>query len=206
MSKGAIEQVSRVLAKDLGARGMTVNTVSPGPVDTALFRAGKPQKVMDFIASQNPNNRLALPEDIAPMVAFLASPAAQWVNGQNIRVNGVSPRLNSHYVSMVNLTHALLFRRVSLCKCFAVTVCSETNIPFIPRLFVKRQLISLGSSLVLYGQWRIMMRGIVFKITPDMEMFPVLYSPVSGASNAWGHFIYIKGARLPVLLTSHSSH
>ncbi|KAF8912446.1 hypothetical protein CPB85DRAFT_1375749 [Mucidula mucida] len=88
MSKGAIEQVSRVLAKDLGARGMTVNTVSPGPVDTALFRAGKPQKVMDFIASQNPNNRLALPEDIAPMVAFLASPAAQWVNGQNIRVNG----------------------------------------------------------------------------------------------------------------------
>ncbi|KAF8881877.1 hypothetical protein BD779DRAFT_1612543 [Infundibulicybe gibba] len=89
-SKGAIEQISRVLAKDLGGKGLTVNTVSPGPVDTTLFRAGKPQKVIDMIAGQNPNNRLAEPEDIAPMVAFLASPAAQWVNGQNIRVNGVS--------------------------------------------------------------------------------------------------------------------
>lgn len=89
-SKGAIEQISRVLAKDLGAKGVTVNTVSPGPVDTALFREGKPQHVMDMVAKQNPNNRLAQPEDIAPMVAFLASPAAQWVNGQNIRVNGVS--------------------------------------------------------------------------------------------------------------------
>ncbi|KAF9024562.1 NAD(P)-binding protein [Hymenopellis radicata] len=88
MSKGAIEQVSRVLAKDVGGRGITVNTVSPGPVDTTLFRAGKPQKLIDFIATQNPNNRLALPEDIAPMVTFLASPAALWVNGQNIRVNG----------------------------------------------------------------------------------------------------------------------
>jgi 3-oxoacyl-[acyl-carrier protein] reductase len=76
--------------KDLGAQGLTVNTVSPGPVDTELFRAGKPEEVKKFIASQNPNNRLAQPEDIAPMVAFLVSPAAQWVNGQNIRVNGVS--------------------------------------------------------------------------------------------------------------------
>ncbi|PBK65880.1 NAD(P)-binding protein [Armillaria solidipes] len=88
ISKGAIEQTSRVLAKDLGARGMTVNTISPGPVDTELFRAGKPQKVIDMIASQNPSNKLGLPEEIAPVVSFLASPAAQWVNGQNIRVNG----------------------------------------------------------------------------------------------------------------------
>ncbi|KAF9456012.1 hypothetical protein BDZ94DRAFT_1302782 [Collybia nuda] len=87
-SKGAIEQISRVLAKDLGTQGLTVNTVSPGPVDTDLFRAGKPEHVQKFIAGQNPNNRLALPEDIAPMVAFLVSPAARWVNGQNIRVNG----------------------------------------------------------------------------------------------------------------------
>lgn len=89
MSKGAIEQCSRVLAKDLGGRGLTVNTISPGPVDTTLFRAGKPQKVIDMIAAQNPNNRLAQPEDIAPIVAFIASPAAQWINGQNIRANGV---------------------------------------------------------------------------------------------------------------------
>jgi 3-oxoacyl-[acyl-carrier protein] reductase len=89
-SKGAIEQISRVLAKDLGRKGLTVNTFSPGPVDTTLFRAGKPQQVIDAIAAQNPNNRLGLPEDIAPLVAFIASPAAQWVNGQNLRANGVS--------------------------------------------------------------------------------------------------------------------
>uniref|UniRef100_A0A0W0FUQ6 Short-chain dehydrogenase reductase sdr n=1 Tax=Moniliophthora roreri TaxID=221103 RepID=A0A0W0FUQ6_MONRR len=87
-SKGAVEQISRVLAKDLGTKGLTVNTVSPGPVDTPLFRDGKPQHIIDMIAAQNPSNRLAQPEDIAPIVAFLARPEAQWINGQNIRVNG----------------------------------------------------------------------------------------------------------------------
>ncbi|KAG6820902.1 hypothetical protein H0H93_009676 [Arthromyces matolae] len=87
-SKGAIEQITRVLAKDLGARGITVNMVSPGPVDTDLFRAGKPDNVIAAIAAQNPSNRLGLPEDIAPIVSFVSSPAAQWINGQNVRVNG----------------------------------------------------------------------------------------------------------------------
>ncbi|TFK33618.1 hypothetical protein BDQ12DRAFT_690949 [Crucibulum laeve] len=89
-TKGAIEQISRVLARDLGARGITVNTVSPGAVDTALFREGKSTGVIDFIAKSNPAKRLGEPEDIAPVIAFLASAAAQWVNGQNIRVNGAS--------------------------------------------------------------------------------------------------------------------
>lgn len=89
-SKGAIEQISRVLAKDLGSRGITVNTISPGAVDTPLFRTGKNQQAIDSISRQNPNGRLGLPEDIAPTVAFIASPAAQWLNGQNIRVDGVS--------------------------------------------------------------------------------------------------------------------
>lgn len=89
-SKGAIEQISRVLAKDLGRNGITVNTISPGPVDTTLFREGKPPHVIAAIAEQNPNNRIGLPEDIGPLVAFLSSPAAQWINGQNLRINGVS--------------------------------------------------------------------------------------------------------------------
>jgi len=87
-SKGAIEQISRVLAKDLASRGITVNTVSPGPVDTPLFREGKTEQQIQFITGLNPSKRLGLPEDIAPTVSFLASPAATWVNGQNIMVNG----------------------------------------------------------------------------------------------------------------------
>ncbi|KAJ7720862.1 hypothetical protein DFH07DRAFT_858290 [Mycena maculata] len=87
-TKGAVEQISRILAKDLGARGITVNTVSPGPVDTPLFRQGKPQQLIDTIAKFAPSGRLGAVEDIAPVVSFLASPAAQWVNGQNIPVNG----------------------------------------------------------------------------------------------------------------------
>jgi 3-oxoacyl-[acyl-carrier protein] reductase len=81
-----------VLAKDLGSRGITVNTISPGPVDTPQFREGKPQSVLDSIAKQNPSRRLGEPDDIAPIVAFLGSQAAQWITGQNIRVNGVSCR------------------------------------------------------------------------------------------------------------------
>ncbi|KAM6489927.1 hypothetical protein JOM56_014506 [Amanita muscaria] len=89
-SKGAIEQVARVLSKDLGNKGITVNTVSPGPLDTVQFREGKSQKWIDFFSKQSPSNRLGLLEDVAPLVTFLASPAAQWINGQNMRVNGGS--------------------------------------------------------------------------------------------------------------------
>ncbi|KAF9564201.1 NAD(P)-binding protein [Agrocybe pediades] len=89
-TKGAIEQISRVLAKDLGSRGITVNTVSPGPVDTPAFREGKSQSVIESIAKQSPSRKLAEPDDISPIVGFLASSAAQWINGQNIQVNGGS--------------------------------------------------------------------------------------------------------------------
>jgi len=87
-SKGAVEQFTRILAKDLGARGITVNCVSPGPVDTDLFRTGKTEQQIQFIASLNPQKRIPQPEEIAPAVAFLASPSASWINGQNIPVNG----------------------------------------------------------------------------------------------------------------------
>ncbi|TFK64871.1 NAD(P)-binding protein [Pluteus cervinus] len=93
-SKGAIEQISRALAKDLGSRGVTVNSICPGPIDSSrgstntgdLGKSG--YQPLDAITKQAPLNRLTTPEDIAPIVAFLASPAAQWVNGQSIRVNG----------------------------------------------------------------------------------------------------------------------
>ncbi|KAG7095109.1 hypothetical protein E1B28_005894 [Marasmius oreades] len=66
-SKGAVEQIVRVLLKDLGQKGITVNTISPSPVDSPRFREGKPQHVIDTIAAQNPSHRLANPEDIAPV-------------------------------------------------------------------------------------------------------------------------------------------
>ncbi|KAF7324304.1 NAD(P)-binding protein [Mycena sanguinolenta] len=82
-TKGAVEQLSRILAK-----GTTVNTVSPGPVDTPFFRQGKPEALIAAIAKSAPSGRLGEVDDIAPVVSFLASPAAQWVNGQNVSVNG----------------------------------------------------------------------------------------------------------------------
>ncbi|EOO02489.1 putative nad-p-binding protein [Phaeoacremonium minimum UCRPA7] len=87
-TKGAIEQLSRALAKDFGVRGITVNTVSPGPTDTELFRKGKTESFINYIASQTPSNKLGQPEDIASVISFLASPAAGWINGQNIVANG----------------------------------------------------------------------------------------------------------------------
>ncbi|KAF0719014.1 Aste57867_1334 [Aphanomyces stellatus] len=89
-SKGAVEQLSRTLARDLGKRGITVNTVSPGPTNTELFFEGKPEAVVNAITSVNPLGRLGEPEEIANVVAFLAGPDASWVNGQNIRANGGS--------------------------------------------------------------------------------------------------------------------
>lgn len=89
-TKGAIEQFSRVLAKQLGAKGITVNTVSPGPVDTALFRYGKSEQLITVVENSHPLKRIGTVDEVASAVAFLASPEATWVNGQNILVNGGS--------------------------------------------------------------------------------------------------------------------
>ena len=96
-SKGALDQIARTLAKELGSRFITVNTVSPGPIDTDLLREGMSPHKLQFFASIHPQKRMGLPTDIAPLVAFLASPEATWISGQNIHINGVlssiSPRL-----------------------------------------------------------------------------------------------------------------
>ncbi|THH28227.1 hypothetical protein EUX98_g5974 [Antrodiella citrinella] len=87
-TKGAVEQIVRVLAKDLGERGITVNAIAPGPVDTPLFRAGKTSTLIRRIELLHPQQRLPQPDEISPLVAFLSTTEAQWVNGQILGVNG----------------------------------------------------------------------------------------------------------------------
>lgn len=87
-TKAAVEQLTRVFAKEVGSRGINVNSVSPGPTNTELFTTGKPKEVIDRLASLSAFNRIGEPEDIAKVVVFLASDEAKWISAQNIGVNG----------------------------------------------------------------------------------------------------------------------
>lgn len=87
-SKAAVEQLTRVFAKEVGARGINVNAILPGPTNTELFTSGKPQELIDRMASLNAFNRLGEPVDIARVVVLLASDEAKWISGQTIGANG----------------------------------------------------------------------------------------------------------------------
>lgn len=87
-SKGAVEAMTLILARELRGRDVTVNTVAPGPTATDMFLDGKDEELIAHLAAQNPLERLGQPEDIARVVAFLAGPEGHWVNGQVLRANG----------------------------------------------------------------------------------------------------------------------
>jgi len=87
-TKGAVEQMTRVFAKEIGARGINVNAVLPGPTNTELFAHGKSDQFIERLASMNAFNRIAEPIDIAQVVCFLASDDAKWISGQTIGANG----------------------------------------------------------------------------------------------------------------------
>jgi len=88
MSKGALEQATAVAARELGPRGITVNTVSPGAVATDMLRSVNPPEALAQTAALTALRRLGQPDDIAAVVAWLAGPDAGWVTGQNIRATG----------------------------------------------------------------------------------------------------------------------
>ena len=87
-TKAAVEQLTRVFSKEVGNRGINVNSVSPGPTNTELFTKGISEELINRLASLSAFNRIGEPEDIAHIVVFLASDAAKWINAQNIGVNG----------------------------------------------------------------------------------------------------------------------
>jgi 3-oxoacyl-[acyl-carrier protein] reductase len=87
-SKAAVEQFTRVAARELAGRGITVNTVSPGATDTAMFRGANPPDAPERAAAMTPLGRLGQPADVADVVAFLVGPDARWLTGQNLRASG----------------------------------------------------------------------------------------------------------------------
>jgi 3-oxoacyl-[acyl-carrier protein] reductase len=80
--------MTRVMAKDLARKGITVNAVAPGPTSTELFLKGKSEELLKTIASQNPAGRIGKPDEIAGVVASLLGDQMSWVNGQVIYANG----------------------------------------------------------------------------------------------------------------------
>ena len=87
-TKAAVEAMTKVFAKELRGRNITVNTIAPGPTATDLFLNGKPQAAIDHLAKLAPLERLGEPDDIARAVSFLAGTDGAWINGQTLRANG----------------------------------------------------------------------------------------------------------------------
>lgn len=88
--KGAIETLTKYLAKDLGVRGINVNVVAPGAIETdfnnAIIRNNP--NVKSMIAANTALGRVGEPDDIGGIIAFLCSDAARWINGQRIEATG----------------------------------------------------------------------------------------------------------------------
>ena len=87
-AKGALDAMTRVWALELGARGITVNAVSPGPVETDALRANVNAEMRAHMIARTPLGRIGEPDDIADVVAFLASHDARWITGHVLIAGG----------------------------------------------------------------------------------------------------------------------
>lgn len=87
-SKAAVEQMTRNFAAEVGGQGITVNAVSPGPLNTELFQQGKTQAQIDLIAKRSIYQRIGETGDIIPVIEFLCSEESKWITAQVIYANG----------------------------------------------------------------------------------------------------------------------
>jgi 3-oxoacyl-[acyl-carrier protein] reductase len=87
-AKGALEAMTRVWARELGPKGVTVNAVAPGPVETDAMRDNADDATRAFFVQRTTMGRIGMPDDIADVVAFLASGDARWVTGQVVAATG----------------------------------------------------------------------------------------------------------------------
>ncbi|CUM64917.1 uncharacterized protein PRCAT00002535001 [Priceomyces carsonii] len=87
-TKGAVEQITRTCSKELAAKGISTNAISPGPVETELFLKLNSKETVDLFKEICPFKRIGTPEEIASLALFLSSSDSSWVNGQIIRANG----------------------------------------------------------------------------------------------------------------------
>jgi 3-oxoacyl-[acyl-carrier protein] reductase len=88
MSKGALDVLTTILAKQLGPRGITVNTVAPGIIDTDMHNGKLVGPGLTWASSLSPMGRVGTPDDVAGAVAFLASDDARWVTGHWMDTSG----------------------------------------------------------------------------------------------------------------------
>ena len=87
-TKAPVEEYTRILAKELGEKKITVNCIAPGPVDTPFFRGQENERSIAYASNLAAEKRLGQVDDIVPLVKFLASHESQWVNGQTLFING----------------------------------------------------------------------------------------------------------------------
>lgn len=87
-TKGAIDQLTRHLAKELGPKGISINAIAPGPTSTDMYNKGRSKEEILETSKGIAFKRIGKPSDIANVVVLLASDKSSWITGQTIKANG----------------------------------------------------------------------------------------------------------------------